>query len=94
MTGLRCPFILKTTVLRCGRGGETSAEFFPCIWLPRHEDTAPPWPLSMGLKISIYLLTAAVRPGPTATVFLEISEGVGVESPAAAPSLCWGFLYK
>lgn len=27
-------FLLLKTVPWCGRSGETSAEFFPCSWLP------------------------------------------------------------
>lgn len=36
MIGLTCPCLLKTVPRWGWGGGETSAEFFLCIWLPRH----------------------------------------------------------
>lgn len=87
-------FLLLKAVPWCGRSGETSAEFFPCSWLPptTHTHTAPSWLLSMRLKTSIYF-TVSCSPiwRPTATVFLETSEGAGVASPTTVPGLCWGF---
>lgn len=55
---------------------ETSAEFlFRCRGFS--PNTAPSQPVSIGSKIDISLPTAAVRSGPTATIFLKFSREKG-----------------